>query len=103
MLLFGPSVDQWLGVMVFRTGMAHTAAIAIPAKGYFEVERGRYGPTHPRTTVCHGLSIIAKVKEGCEEAVRADGKEIEETIAASPEVLAPPKLHYLRWNLEDCW
>ena len=77
------------------------AAMAIPKEGYFELERGRYGPTYPRTPACHGFSIIAKVKEGREEMVRAYGKTIEETIAASPEALAPFKLHYLRWNLFD--
>ena len=77
------------------------AAMAIPKEGYFDVERGRYGPVFPRTPACHGFSIIAKVKEGREEVVRAYGKTIEETIAASPEALAPLRLHYLRWVLFD--
>jgi hypothetical protein len=80
---------------------ATPAAKAIPPEGYFELERGRYGPTYPRTPACYGFSIIAKVKEGREEAVRAYGKQIEEAIAGSPEVLAPLKLHYLRWVLFD--
>ena len=58
------------------------AAMAIPKEGYFELERGRYGPLFPRTPACYGFSIIAKVKEGREEAVRAYGKTIEETIAS---------------------
>ena len=62
------------------------AAKAIPKEGYFELERGRYGPVFPRTPACYGFSIIAKVKEGREEAIRAYGKTIEETIAGSPEV-----------------
>ena len=77
------------------------AAMAIPPEGYFELKEGRYGPTYPRTPACHGFSIIAKVKEGREEAVRAYGKQIEEAVAASPEVLAPLRLHYLRWQLFD--
>lgn len=77
------------------------AAVAIPKEGYFEEERGRYGPVYPRTPACYGFCIIAKVKEGEEDAVRAYGKTIEETIATSPEALAPLKLHYLRWNLFD--
>jgi hypothetical protein len=77
------------------------AALAIPKEGYFELERGRYGPIYPRTPACYGFSIIAKVKEGHEEAVRAYGKQIEEAIAANPEVLAPLRLHYLRWVLFD--
>jgi hypothetical protein len=55
----------------------------------------------PRTPACHGFSIIAKVKQGREETVRAYGKTIEATIAASPEALAPLRLHYLRWVLFD--
>ena len=35
------------------------AAMAIPKEGYFELERGRYGPLFPRTPACHGFSIIA--------------------------------------------
>lgn len=77
------------------------AAVAIPREGYFELERGRYGPLFPRTPACHGFSIIAKVKEGREEAVRAYGKQIEEAVAASPDVLEPLRLHYLRWILFD--
>src|SRR6185437_7570909 len=57
------------------------AAMAIPKEGYFELERGRYGPLFPRTPACYGFSILAKVKEGREETVRAYGKTIEETIA----------------------
>jgi hypothetical protein len=44
------------------------AAMAIPRVGYFEIERGRHGPIYPRTPGCYGFSIIAKVKEGHEEA-----------------------------------
>jgi len=72
------------------------AAMAIPKEGYLELERGRYGPIYPRTPACYGFSIIAKVKEGHEEAVRAYGKQIEEAIAGSPYVLAPLQLDYFR-------
>src|SRR5580692_3799859 len=82
-------------------GWSKPAAVAIPQEGYFELERGRYGPVYPRTPACYGFSIIAKVKEGREEAVRAYGKQIEEAIAGSPDVLAPLRLHYLRWVLFD--
>ncbi|MGV9798597.1 hypothetical protein ACWDTP_11135 [Mycobacterium sp. NPDC003449] len=77
------------------------AAMAIPPQGYFRMERGRYGPVFPRTPACYGFSIIAKVKAGCEEAIRAHGKLIEDAVAGSPDVLAPLKLHYLRWQLFD--
>jgi hypothetical protein len=77
------------------------AALAIPEEGYFQEERGRYGPIYPQTPACYGFSIIAKVKEGREEAVRAYGKQIQAAIATSPDVLAPLRLHYLRWVLFD--
>jgi hypothetical protein len=77
------------------------AAMAIPKEGYFELERGRYGPIYPRTPACYGFSIIAKVKEGREEAIRDYGKTIEAAVAADPTVLAPLQLHYLRWVLFD--
>ncbi len=76
--------------------------MAHPARRLFRTRAGpvRASP-YPRTPACHGFSIIAKVKEGREDAVRAYGKQIEEAIAASPEVLAPLRLHYLRWVLFD--
>lgn len=77
------------------------AALAIPKEGYFELERGRYGPVFPRTPACYGFSIIAKVKEGREEAIREYGKTIEAAVADDPGVLAPLQLHYLRWILFD--
>jgi hypothetical protein len=77
------------------------AAKAIPKEGYFTLEQGRYGPTYPRTPACHGFTIIAKIKPGTEGEIRAYGKRIEDTIAASPHALAPLQLHYLRWVLFD--
>ena len=58
------------------------AAMAIPKEGYFELERGRYGPIYPRTPACYGFSIIAKVKEGREAAVREYGNTIEKAVAS---------------------
>ena len=84
-----------------RTRLDEAGRGGDPKEGYFELERGRYGPVFPRTPACYGFSIIAKVKEGREETVRAYGKTIEETIASSPEALAPLRLHYLRWVLFD--
>ena len=77
------------------------AAMAIPKEGYFEFERGRYGPVFPRTPACYGFSIIAKVKEGREDAIREHGKVIEAAITETPDFLAPLRLHYLRWLLFD--
>lgn len=77
------------------------AAMAIPKEGYFEREPGRYGPIFPKSPANYGFTIIAKVKPGREEAVRAYGKTIEKAVAGAPFVLAPLKLHYLRWVLFD--
>jgi hypothetical protein len=77
------------------------AAMAIPKEGYFELEKGRFGPIFPKTPACYGFSIIAKVKPGRESAIREYGKTLEKAVAADPTVLAPLKLHYLRWLLFD--
>jgi hypothetical protein len=92
----------WIGTGSNTNALwSEPAAMAIPREGHFERKRGRYGPVYPHTPACYGFSIIAKVKEGREEAVRACGKQIEEAIAGSPDVLAPLRLHYLRWVLFD--
>lgn len=82
-------------------GWSTPAALAIPKDGYFKKEEGRYGPVYPQTPANYGFSIIAKVKPGREQAVRDYGKVIEDAVKASPTVLAPLKLHYLRWVLFD--
>jgi hypothetical protein len=84
-----------------RTCLEQAGRNGHPKAGYFELERGRYGPIYPRTRACYGFSITATVKEGREEAVRAYGKQIEEAVGGSPDVLAPLRLHYLRWQLFD--
>jgi hypothetical protein len=76
-------------------------AMAIPKEGYFQLQNGRYGPVYPRTPACHGFTIIAKIKPGREETIRAYGNTIEKAIADLPEALATLKLHYLRWVLFD--
>jgi hypothetical protein len=73
--------------------------MAIPKEGYFKLEQGRYGPVFPKTPANYGFTIIAKIKPGREEAIRAYGKTIETAIAGDPFVLAPLRLHYLRWVL----
>ena len=74
---------------------------SIPKAGYFQLERGRYGPVFPRTPACYGFSIIAKVKAGREDAIREHGKTIQAAITETPEFLAPLRQHYLRWMLFD--
>jgi hypothetical protein len=75
--------------------------MAIPEEGYFKLEQGKYGPVYPKTPACYGFTIIAKIKPGSEEIIRGYGKTIEGAIHDSPEMLAPLKLHYLRWVLFD--
>jgi hypothetical protein len=75
------------------------AAMAIPKEGYFKLEQGRYGPIFPKTPANYGFTLIAKIKPGREEAIRAYGKTIENAIAGNPSALAPLRLHYLRWVL----
>lgn len=77
------------------------AAMALPKEGYFKKEEGRYGPVFPRTPACYGFSVVAKVIPGREQAIRDYGKRIEEAVKADPSVLAPLRLHYLRWILFD--
>jgi hypothetical protein len=73
--------------------------LALPKEGYFEKVDGRYGPIFPQTPSNYSFSVVCKVKDGCEQAVRDYGKTIEEAVKAHPNVLAPLKLHYLRWVL----
>jgi hypothetical protein len=81
--------------------MMPPAAMALPKEGYFKLEKGRYGPTYPRTPANYGFSVIGKVKAGREQAIRDYGKTIEAAVKSDPAVLAPLKLHYLRWILFD--
>ena len=84
-----------------KNGWSTPAAIAIPKEGYFKKEDGRYGPVFPKTPANYGFTIIAKVKPGREDAIRAYGKTIEDLVKDNPDVLAPLELHYLRWVLFD--
>lgn len=75
-------------------------AVAIP-KDDANLPQGRYGPVWPKTPACYGFSIIARVKPGHADKIRAYGKTIQDAVDGSPNVLAPLKLHYLRWILFD--
>ena len=65
------------------------------------LEKGKYGPIFPKTPACYGFTIIAKVKPGRAEAIRNYGPKIAKALEADPHMLAPLKLHYLRWVLFD--
>jgi hypothetical protein len=76
------------------------AAVAIP-KSTEHLEKGKYGPIYPKTPACHGFTLIAKVKPGRAEAIRDYGVRLAKALEPNPEILAPLKLHYLRWVLFD--
>ena len=75
-------------------------AVVIP-KETDDLEQGKYGPIFPKTPACYGFTIIAKVKPGRAEAIRNYGHTLAKALEADPHLLAPLKLHYLRWVLFD--
>ncbi|MFF5225381.1 hypothetical protein [Dactylosporangium sp. NPDC000521] len=76
------------------------AAVALP-KDTSHLPQGKYGPIFPRTPACHGFTIIADVKPGHAEVLREYGQTLAKALEADPYLLAPLKLHYLRWVLFD--
>jgi hypothetical protein len=81
--------------------MEITPQAAVIPKDTDSLEKGKYGPIYPRTPACYGFTIIAKVKPGHVEAIRAYAPRIAEALQGNPHLLAPLKLHYLRWVLFD--
>ncbi|MFI7690092.1 hypothetical protein ACIBQ6_13535 [Nonomuraea sp. NPDC049655] len=75
-------------------------AVAIP-KETDHLEQGRYGPIYPRTPACYGFTIIADIKPGRAETIRDHGHVLARALEDDPHLLAPLKLHYLRWVLFD--
>ncbi|MNS33917.1 hypothetical protein D3C72_660390 [compost metagenome] len=75
-------------------------AMSLP-KELDHLEQGKYGPIFPRTPANYGFTIIAPVKPGRAEAIREHGRRLAEAVKSDPAVLAPLKLHYLRWLLFD--
>jgi hypothetical protein len=76
------------------------AAVVIP-KSDPSWKIGKYGPIWPKTPACYGFTIVANVKAGRAETIRNYGYTIVEAIKNDPSLLAPLKLHYLRWVLFD--
>src|SRR5438309_1877461 len=76
------------------------AAVVIPKHDDSWVV-GKNGPIWPKTPACYGFTIIANVKPGCAEAIRSYGSKLVAALKGDPFVLAPLKLHYLRWVLFD--
>ena len=75
-------------------------AVALP-KSTEHLEVGKYGPIFPKTPACYGFTIIANVKPGRADAIRKHGETLAKAVESDPSVLAPLKLHYLRWVLFD--
>ncbi|MEU0565039.1 hypothetical protein ABZ297_06545 [Nonomuraea sp. NPDC005983] len=75
-------------------------AVVIP-KETDHLEQGKYGPVFPRTPACYGFTVIAKVKPGRAAAIRDYGHALAKALEADQHLLAPLKLHYLRWVLFD--
>ncbi|MGW0068611.1 hypothetical protein ACWDUI_14220 [Streptosporangium sandarakinum] len=75
-------------------------AVVIP-KETDHLEQGKYGPVFPRSPACYGFTIIARVKPGRADAIRGYGHTLAEALEDDPDLLAPLKLHYLRWVLFD--
>lgn len=75
-------------------------AVAIP-KSTEHLEQGKYGPVFPKTPACYGFTVVARVKPGRADAMRAYGQRLAKAVESDPNVLAPLKLHYLRWVLFD--
>jgi hypothetical protein len=75
-------------------------AVAIP-KSTDHLEKGKYGPVFPKTPACYGFTIVATLKPGKADAMRGYGQRLAKALEADPTLLAPLKLHYLRWVLFD--
>lgn len=75
-------------------------AVVIP-KITDHLEKGKYGPIFPKTPACYGFTIIANVIPGRADIIRDYGNKLVKALEGNPTVLAPLKLHYLRWVLFD--
>ena len=70
---------------------------AVLPKDTGHLEQGKYGPIFPKTPACYGFTIIANVKPGRAETIRGYGFKLAKALESDPYLLAPLKLHYLRW------
>jgi hypothetical protein len=83
-----------------QEAMMKPAAVVIP-KHDDSLEKGKYGPIWRKTPACYGFTLIADVKLGAAETIRGYGYKLAKALESDPELLAPLKLHYLRWVLFD--
>jgi hypothetical protein len=75
-------------------------AVAIP-KSTDGLDKGKYGPVFPKTPACYGFTVVATLKPGRADAMRSYGVRLAKALESDPLLLAPLKLHYLRWILFD--
>ena len=61
---------------------------------------GRYGSQFPKT-VANGFTLIAPIKPGKADEIRAAGARLATAVLSDPYILAPLALHYLRWIIFD--
>ncbi len=74
-------------------------AVALP-RPEEKVEPGRYGSMMP-VTPANGFTLMANVKPGRAAKIREYGVSVEKAVQENPDVLAPLRLHFLRWVLFD--
>ena len=84
-----------------RPQVWETPQAAVIPKETDHLEQGKYGPILPKSPACYGFTIIAKIKPGRAEIVRNYGYGLAKALESDPYLLAPLKLHYLRWVLFD--
>lgn len=74
---------------------------AVIPKDLSQFEQGKYGPILPKTPACYGFTVIGNVKPGTAQTIRNYGDKLASALQDDPHLLAPLKLHYLRWVLFD--
>ena len=75
-------------------------AAAIYPKTAESGEKGMFGSAFPKT-MANGFTLLANIKPGRADEVRKYGQRLAEGLAPNPNLLAPLKLHYLRWVIFD--
>src|SRR5215211_3915195 len=61
--------------------------------------QGKYGAIYPKSPANYGFTIIAKIIPGREKIFHEYAQTLVKALQGMPDLLAPLKLHYLRWVL----
>jgi len=72
--------------------------MAIPA-ATAHLEQGKYGPIYPKSPACYGFTIIAENHFPAASRCFTSTRGTSTALVGQPDILAPLKLHYLRWVL----